>query len=382
MSGRSRSAVWTASTPSRGLGDDLHVGLAVQQQPQPAAHDAVVVGDEQPHRAIAPRARTVSSTVVPPPGVETISRRPPASIARSRMPSRPEPPSRSRSGGEAVAVVDDRHRAAARRCSPSTVTLTVARVGVARDVRQRLLHDAVDDELLDLAEQRPRPVGGEARRDAPALAERRDLRAQGGQRGRGRRARRGAARGPGRAARPSPGRRAAGSRRAPRRSSGGACSAVAARRSETAASAWLTSSCRSRATRARSASWARSTAVGAAGALGLQALEHAVEGVAQPGDVGGLAVLRLGAHARARRGRRAPSCVVSDSSGAKRRRMTRLLASTVARIAATSTRNWRAPAAVAEVEARGDARREHRRDDEQGVDGQHLGEQGGLRMGS
>ena len=30
-----------------GLGDDLHVGLALEQQLEPAAHDAVVVGDQE-----------------------------------------------------------------------------------------------------------------------------------------------------------------------------------------------------------------------------------------------------------------------------------------------------------------------------------------------
>ncbi len=85
-----------------GLRDDLHVGLAVEQQLQAAAHDAVVVCDQEPHAAATctrvPRARTVSSTVVPSPGADVISRRPPASSARSRIPARPERPSRRRLG--------------------------------------------------------------------------------------------------------------------------------------------------------------------------------------------------------------------------------------------------------------------------------------------
>ena len=55
MSGCSRSAICDGLDAVAGLGDDLHVGLAVEQQPQPAAHDAVVVGDQEPHHAGATR---------------------------------------------------------------------------------------------------------------------------------------------------------------------------------------------------------------------------------------------------------------------------------------------------------------------------------------
>ena len=67
-----------------GLGDHLHVGLTLDQQLQAAPHDAVVVGDEDPH--VAPM---VSSMVVPSPGSEKIVRWPPTSSARSRMPETP-----------------------------------------------------------------------------------------------------------------------------------------------------------------------------------------------------------------------------------------------------------------------------------------------------
>ena len=46
-----------------GLCHDLHVGLALDQQPEAAANDAVVVGDQDPH--VTPM---VSSMVVPAPG--------------------------------------------------------------------------------------------------------------------------------------------------------------------------------------------------------------------------------------------------------------------------------------------------------------------------
>ncbi len=49
-----------------GLRDDLHVGLAVDQEAHAATDDAVVVGDEDFHEA----APMVSSIVVPSPGAE------------------------------------------------------------------------------------------------------------------------------------------------------------------------------------------------------------------------------------------------------------------------------------------------------------------------
>src|SRR5215207_6447831 len=73
------------------LGHHLHVRLALDQQLQAATDDAVVVGYQDPH--VAPM---VSSMVVPAPGAETMSRCPPTSSARSRMPPRPSPPGRPR----------------------------------------------------------------------------------------------------------------------------------------------------------------------------------------------------------------------------------------------------------------------------------------------
>jgi hypothetical protein len=40
-----------------GLGHDAHVGLAVEEKLEPRPHDAVVVGDQDPHRLSAPRRR-------------------------------------------------------------------------------------------------------------------------------------------------------------------------------------------------------------------------------------------------------------------------------------------------------------------------------------
>ncbi len=67
MSGRCASVCVDGLGAVGGLADDLHVGLAVEQQPQPAADHAVVVGDHEPHAAAPSR----SSMVVPCPGAES-----------------------------------------------------------------------------------------------------------------------------------------------------------------------------------------------------------------------------------------------------------------------------------------------------------------------
>ena len=67
MSGRWASVCVDGLGAVGGLADDLHVDLAVEQQPQPAADHAVVVGDHQPHAAAPSR----SSMVVPCPGAES-----------------------------------------------------------------------------------------------------------------------------------------------------------------------------------------------------------------------------------------------------------------------------------------------------------------------
>jgi hypothetical protein len=117
-----------------------------------------------------------------------------------------------------------------------------------------------------------------------------------------------------------------------------------------------------------------------ADALGLQPGEHAVEGQAQARHVGGLA----GGGLRARAGEREVDAlhrprerlqrseapphdeVVREDGGEDRRDEHEELAQT---------------GGVAEVQARGDARREDGRDDEEGVDGQHLREQDGSAHG-
>ena len=65
---------------SGSVNDPLLPGVRIDQQPKAAAHDPVVVCDEDPH--VAPM---VSSMVVPSPGVEKIARLPPTSSAIAKM---------------------------------------------------------------------------------------------------------------------------------------------------------------------------------------------------------------------------------------------------------------------------------------------------------
>jgi hypothetical protein len=81
---------------------------------------------------------------------------------------------------------------------------------------------------------------------------------------------------------------------------------------------------------------------GAGAALVLDAVEHAVERLAQAHDVLRVGALGVRAHAGVERSTRS-MVAMSSSSGAKRRRRTTPLTSTVARIAAARTRNWRSP---------------------------------------
>ena len=143
-----------------GLGDDLHVGLAVDQHAQARADDAVVVRDQHADQDGTRWSWAIRSvTVVPPPGAERTSSSPPARRARSAMPLRPRPapgPSlvasaRQRGRVEAGAVV------AHVQLEPLVAGLDVHRdgggAGVAADVGERLLEDPVDRRLHVLGER-------------------------------------------------------------------------------------------------------------------------------------------------------------------------------------------------------------------------------------
>ena len=92
----SRSSAWA---PPRCLADDVDVGLAVEEREQPAAHDLVVVDDQDtdgfvprpaPSQVPSVSAGTQTRTSVPDPGALVIAIRPPISAARLRIESRPK----------------------------------------------------------------------------------------------------------------------------------------------------------------------------------------------------------------------------------------------------------------------------------------------------
>ena len=203
-------------------------------------------------------------------------------------------------------------------------------------------------------------------------------------RGRGRRAPWGAAGGRGRAARPSPGRRARFTSASWAFSSGGASWAAASMRSSRAVSDWLTSSCRSRAMRLRSSSWApmhqlperrRSFSSRSSMRLKLAASRYDVGRDARPCRVSS-------SRRRPGRERSTRSIIASSRSrGSKRRRRSSVLSRNVSTNASARTRNcqrWSAiersnPAARIDDQ---DARRHH-----QQVEGEDLAQQGGPSHG-
>src|SRR5712691_6354214 len=84
--------------PIRGLGDDLEVGFSVHDQLQPAAHDRVVVGNENArgegnrHQGPFPAAGASRRTSTPPAWACLIASAAPTRTARSRMPRNPPAP--------------------------------------------------------------------------------------------------------------------------------------------------------------------------------------------------------------------------------------------------------------------------------------------------
>ncbi len=260
---RTAASAWAPSSASPTT--SMSVGRG-QDQPQPGAHQRVVVDQQHPHVAHVSSASTTKS----PDPSGPCTRVPPASATRSRSPSRPAPEPgsvgrRVRRHRLAVADADvqavaggagDPHRG--RRCPAACLPTLVERllhdpVGVAPQraghvVGMRRAHLEVD--LRAGAAGSPRPAAGCRAASAagwPAPGRARRPRAA-------RRSRRAAPRGPGApwraAGRPSPAPAAGG--RSGRTSRPPACSAISEIR-------WASTSCISRAIRVRSATRACSS---------------------------------------------------------------------------------------------------------------------------
>ena len=167
--------------PVAGLGHDGQVGLGLEHHPQPAAHDGVVVGEQDPGRQWDGHRSSLTS--VPRSGSARTRRRPPASSARSRIP--PTPPSVA-----AGVELRDPHPVVGHAQHDRAVLLFEldlrgAGAGVAGDVGQALLGHAIDGEILVGAQHRqvrrqrvphaqPREAVGERRQRAaqPELLQR------------------------------------------------------------------------------------------------------------------------------------------------------------------------------------------------------------------
>ena len=117
-----------------------------------------------------------------------------------------------------------------------------------------------------------------------------------------------------------------------------------------AVSAWFTSSCRSRARRRRSSSWARSTSRPLRRRSASMRCEQPAEGAAQAVDL--LASRRRVGSSKLShvRGSIASSRSISSSSGEKRRRSIMMFASSASMIDIASSANWSALALDAQVE--------------------------------
>ena len=102
------------------LADDLDVVLGLQQRPDAAADQRLVVSQQDPDHA---RAGISARTRKPPPACGPACSRPPSADTRSRMPMRPSP----RPGAWfAWSPLSDSPRATGRESSPSSSTSTVS----------------------------------------------------------------------------------------------------------------------------------------------------------------------------------------------------------------------------------------------------------------
>ena len=134
-----------------GLGDDAQVRLALQHEPQAAPDDGVVVGEHDPGVEVSGHVGGSSRvTRAPPSGLGPSRSVAPISTARSRIPRTPPPSVAPRGQPGPSSSTSSVGR------PPTSSSRTSARLapGVAGDVGQRLLGDAVEHELGVAAEVR------------------------------------------------------------------------------------------------------------------------------------------------------------------------------------------------------------------------------------
>src|SRR5262249_37936153 len=77
--------------PVRGLADELDVGAGVEDHPEAAANERLVVGDEDADAQGASESGKRAATAKPPPGAGPADSEPPKTPTRSRIPIRPRP---------------------------------------------------------------------------------------------------------------------------------------------------------------------------------------------------------------------------------------------------------------------------------------------------
>ena len=73
------------------LADNLELGLGAEEEPQPGAHQLLVVDQQHPDRHAGSWIGSRATTRKPPPGAGPASRSPPSRATRSRIPISPWP---------------------------------------------------------------------------------------------------------------------------------------------------------------------------------------------------------------------------------------------------------------------------------------------------
>ena len=162
-SGRTSSAVGTTASPLDDLGDDVDVVLHREQRDEGAAHQRLVLGEQDPDRRLRHRGRMSwrpglgrrrrSGRRPPagsrPPARGPASRRPPTRSSRSRRPRSPVPPASDPTvDGRRPPCRRRRPRSRPRRRRGCVRMAAVPRGAVAHDVRDGLADGPREDGIL------------------------------------------------------------------------------------------------------------------------------------------------------------------------------------------------------------------------------------------